>query len=408
MEHTPLRQAAEEVVDVLRQAGHVALFAGGCVRDMLMGRSPTDIDIATDAPPDRVVLLFRRTRQVGAKFGVVLVHWHGHEMEVATFRTESDYADHRRPGKVAFTTAQEDAKRRDFTINGMFYDPLADEVIDYVGGGDDLAARRVRAIGVPDERFSEDHLRMLRAVRFAARFGFELETATLDAIRRNASQIRTISSERVRMEIEQILLDPSRASGWGLLRRTGLSLHLVEGLHWTDVEADTAARRLTALPNTVTFPLAAAALLVSHGPRTARESCLRLRFSTAEMDAVVWLLTQLPRAAATETLDLADVRLLLADPRFSDLTALLLADLVSRDVSPAPHALLLDRAARVAPAQAAPPPLLTGDDLMAMKLPPGPRYGLILDQVYRAQLNEEIRDHEAALAMARQLWSDRE
>ncbi|UCG16886.1 MAG: CCA tRNA nucleotidyltransferase [Phycisphaerales bacterium] len=408
MQQTPQRRAAEQIASVLRKAGHVALFAGGCVRDMLMGRSPKDIDIATDAPPARVVRLFRRTRKVGAKFGVVMVRVADCELEVATFRTESDYADHRRPRKVVFSTAEADAQRRDFTINGMFYDPVADNVIDYVGGRADLDAGLIRAIGEADRRFDEDHLRMLRAVRFAARFEFKIEERTHEAIRRNAPGIRTISAERVRMEIEQILTDVNRRRGWELLRRAGLSAHLAEGLTWTDAQADAGARRLDALPETASFPLALAALLRAEAPPDARRVCTRLRCSSAHAAAVEWLLAQLPRVTASADLELADIKLLAADPRFADLTALLRADLDSQGLSPEPHAHLLDRARRIVPSQLSPPPLLTGEDLVALNVPAGPQYGKILAQVYRAQLNDRISDREAALAMARNLLEEKE
>jgi poly(A) polymerase len=251
-----LRQAAEKAVRVLRDGGHTALFAGGCVRDMLLGAEPKDIDIATDAPPERVMALFRRTRAVGAKFGVVMTRIGRHEFEIATFRTESDYADHRRPDAVTFSTADEDAKRRDFTINGMFYDPLGEEVIDYVGGRADVDARLVRAIGDPNERLEEDHLRMLRAVRFAARLGFAIEAETYAAVQRHADRIRTISAERVRQELEQILTHPTRQRGWELVHASGLSAHLVEGVTWSDIEAEAVASRLGALPDEAWFPTA--------------------------------------------------------------------------------------------------------------------------------------------------------
>lgn len=401
-----LRQAAEQAVGVLRQAGHVALFAGGCVRDMSMGITPKDIDIATDAPPEQVCRLFRRTKKVGAKFGVVLVRIATYEIEVATFRAEGEYTDHRRPDSVTFTNAREDAKRRDFTINGMFYDPIADEVIDYVGGRDDLAARCVRAIGDPARRIEEDHLRMLRAVRFAARLDFELERDTEQAIVDHAPLIRTISAERIRMELEQILTQPvpeRRRRGWELIHRTGLSAHLVSGTEWSDAEAAAVARRLAELPATISFSLALAAGLRHRSPKEAGADCRRLRCSGAETAAVGWLLTQLPRARRSPDLELADVKLLAADARYADLLALLRADLLADALPLAACDVLLRRASAVAPEEVAPAPLLTGDDLLAMDLPAGPRYGEILDAVYRAQLNEQIRDADAARELARTL-----
>ena len=176
------REDAARVVEELRAGGHVAYFAGGCVRDMLLGLEPKDFDVATDAPPERVRKLFRNSQAVGAAFGVILVRTGGSSVEVATFRSDGAYLDGRHPEHVRFTTAEEDARRRDFTINGLFFDPISGDVIDYVGGREDLAARWIRAIGEPGARFAEDHLRMLRAIRFAARFDFAIEANTAAAI----------------------------------------------------------------------------------------------------------------------------------------------------------------------------------------------------------------------------------
>src|SRR5688572_21466071 len=216
------RQDALAVVRRLRDAGHVAYFAGGCVRDQLLGLDPKDYDVATDAPPDRVRQLFSNTQAVGAAFGVILVRHRKSQIEVATFRTDGKYVDGRRPEGVVFTTAEEDAKRRDFTINGMFYDPVEERVIDYVGGQADLKHKLLRAIGNPDERFEEDHLRMLRAVRFAARFDLAVEPATGDAIKRHADHLPRISPERIAEELRWMLGDPSRRRAWPLLWELGL------------------------------------------------------------------------------------------------------------------------------------------------------------------------------------------
>ncbi len=398
-----LRRAAEKAVRVLRDAGHTALFAGGCVRDMLMNRPPTDIDVATDAPPDRVVGLFRRTKKVGAKFGVVMVRIDGVELEVATFRAEADYADHRHPDRITFTTAEEDARRRDFTINGMFYDPVNDEVIDYVGGQQDLAAKRLRAIGAAADRFEEDHLRMLRAIRFASRLGFEIEASTFDAIRRHAVGIATISAERICQELEKILTDRNRGRGWRLLNEAGLLPYLVAGDSWPDAEVDIAARRLDALPSDASFPLAMAALLATEPPAAIRRICTGLRCSVADTTAVTWLTEQLRTVRRPDTLELADIKLLMAHPQFDDLTNLLRADLAAAGESPAAHACLVRRASAIDPADVAPPPLVTGDDLLAMGVQPGPTFGQVLSTVYRAQLNETVANRAVALQMARTL-----
>src|SRR4051812_24847477 len=208
------RDDALAVVRRLREAGHVAYFAGGCVRDELLGLHPKDYDAATDAPPPRVRELFQNTQAVGAAFGVILVHHRRSVIEVATFRADLEYRDGRRPEGVRFTTAEEDARRRDFTINGLFLDPVEARVIDFVGGREDLKGRLLRAIGNPDDRFAEDHLRLLRAIRFAARFDLRVEHATDEAIARHAPHLVRISPERVADELRLMLTATTRARAW--------------------------------------------------------------------------------------------------------------------------------------------------------------------------------------------------
>jgi len=217
------REAATEIVRRLRREGFQAYLVGGCVRDLVMGREPKDYDIATDATPDQVVRLYPESVTVGAQFGVVIVPREAGNIEVATFRSDGRYADGRHPTVVRFAkTPQEDVRRRDFTINGLLFDPASDEVLDYVGGQADIRARRIRTIGDPIDRFSEDRLRMLRAVRFAARFGFALDAAGRDAILKLASQIHDVSHERVRDEIVKILAEGQARRGFELLDETGL------------------------------------------------------------------------------------------------------------------------------------------------------------------------------------------
>ena len=222
--HTePFKDAALEVATKLRDAGHQALYAGGCVRDRLMGRQAKDIDIATSALPDQVEALFPKTVAIGKAFGVIQVLHRGHPFEVATFRTDRDYTDGRRPDSIVFSTAEEDAKRRDFTVNGLFYDPFADRVIDYVGGVEDIRRRVIRAIGDPHARFAEDYLRMLRAVRFASVLEFAIDPETENAIRAHAPRITDIAAERVQQELTRLLTEAPRAgNGLRLLQRTGL------------------------------------------------------------------------------------------------------------------------------------------------------------------------------------------
>src|ERR1700690_1105897 len=192
---------AKKIVERLQHAGFAAFWVGGCVRDFLLGREPQDFDIATDAKPEQVEKLFRKTIPVGKKFGVMIVVEGGHQFQVATFRAEADYRDGRRPTKIAFASAEADASRRDFTVNGLFYDPISKKTHDWVGGEKDLCAKIIRTIGKPEERFGEDHLRLLRAVRFAAQLGFEIEPKTLAAVKKLAPKIKLISAERIRDEL---------------------------------------------------------------------------------------------------------------------------------------------------------------------------------------------------------------
>src|SRR5213595_1476179 len=222
MKILPMEKAAREVAARLRENGHIAYFAGGCVRDIVRGRIPKDFDIATDARPEVAQQLFSRTYAVGAHFGVILVVENRFQFEVATFRSDDVYIDGRHPSAVHFSSPEEDAQRRDFTINGMFYDPVADNVIDFVGGRADIDAKLVRAIGDPAQRFSEDRLRMLRAVRFATVLDYEIDTQTWDALVANASSINQISAERIREELVRIFLSSNRVRGWDLLDSSGL------------------------------------------------------------------------------------------------------------------------------------------------------------------------------------------
>jgi putative nucleotidyltransferase with HDIG domain len=214
---TAPRKIAGEIVARLQGAGFAAFWVGGCVRDFLLGREPGDFDIATDARPEQVEKLFRKTIPVGRKFGVVIVVEHGQQFQVATFRAEADYQDGRRPEKIEFASAEADALRRDFTVNGLFYDPLTQKIHDWVGGEKDLCAKIIRTIGAPEERFGEDHLRMLRAVRFAARLGFEIEARTFAAVQKLAPKIKLISAERVRDELIKLFAPPEPGRMNGLM-----------------------------------------------------------------------------------------------------------------------------------------------------------------------------------------------
>src|SRR6476661_2246928 len=225
-----MEETARAIATKLRQHGHTAYFAGGCVRDMVRGLPPKDIDIATDARPEQVQKIFARTYAVGAHFGVIVVLENGLQFEIATFRSDDVYLDGRRPSEVHFSSPKEDARRRDFTINGMFFDPAKNEVIDFVGGRDDLKAKLIRAIGDPAQRFAEDRLRMLRAIRFATVLEFQIESETWNALQQASASITEISAERIREELVRIFLSPQRLRGWDFLDTSGLMKEILPEL----------------------------------------------------------------------------------------------------------------------------------------------------------------------------------
>jgi len=398
------RRAANRIISILRQHGHQALLAGGCVRDLLLEREPADYDVATDAVPERVVELFRSTQRVGAKFGVVIVRMGGCETEVATFRSDGDYIDGRRPENVRYTTASEDARRRDFTINGMFFDPETETVIDYVGGRADLAAGIVRCIGDPERRFSEDHLRMLRAVRFAARFGFSIHHATFDAIRNQAAALSRISPERIRMELELILAHPSRADGWQRLVTTTLHHHITGGaVSWDTAQAQRTGRICAALPPDVPLPAAIAALFAHLSPARTNQVCRLLRFSNEMCDAVEQTLSWTVRLVTEWPTELADLKTLRASAQYTSIKALAGAMIDADGARRAPLDDVIRDAERIDDDRIAPPPLIRGDDLLSLGVAPGPTMGKILTCVYRAQLNEQVHDRSEAITLARSL-----
>ncbi|MCG8404616.1 MAG: CCA tRNA nucleotidyltransferase [Phycisphaerales bacterium] len=402
-----MRDAALTVVKNLQGSGHVALFAGGCVRDMLMGNDPHDYDIATSAKPDEVVQAFRRTQRVGAQFGVVLVRIGQHMIEVATFRTDLAYHDGRRPIGVEFSNPKEDACRRDFTINGIFFDPIADEVVDHVGGQKDLKARMIRAIGEPAKRFAEDHLRLLRAVRFAARFDFEIEPETWTAMCRYAEEIRRISPERIRIELEAILSNANRSMAVRHLHRMGILKHLWPGADVLSPQVEGIFDVLSALPETARFELSLAAMLLSLTSKQVVGVCDALRCSHATQGTVKWLVEKQDTLMTPSTVKLADLKRLMAHAAFDDLMSLFLAKLKTTSGDTGPFQEIEGRVQGILPDQVAPPPLLTGNDLKALGVVPGPDYKAILDRVYDAQLNDEIRQREEAVALAQDLLKER-
>lgn len=398
-----IEQAALAVVQRLRQFGHEAYYAGGSVRDMLIGQPPTDMDVATDAPPERIIELFRQTRKVGAKFGVVMVRQNIHWIETATFRTDLSYQDGRRPDEVVFTDAREDAQRRDFTINGLFYDPVEEKVIDYVGGQEDIEAGIVRAIGEPQRRFEEDHLRMLRAVRFATRLNFHLDEETAAAIQDHAAQIERISPERIREELEKMFCHPGRAKALRLIGQLELLPHLWSGSHWPADRLERAVTVLSELPERSDFEPALAALLHECDRAEARRVCQELRCSNKTIDDVGWLVEHQRLLEAAETMELAAFKKLLAHPRYEDLAALYKAYCRAYGLPLDAHEAAARRRDSIPCHEIAPPPLVTGEDLIALGLQPGPQFSRILDRLYDEQLNQQITDREKAMTRLKQI-----
>ncbi len=393
------RQAAIRIVRRLRKAGYQALLAGGCVRDRLLGRRPNDYDVVTDAPPDAVIRLFRRTLKVGAQFGVVIVLQGSQQVEVATFRSEAEYTDGRRPDHVTFCDARHDALRRDFTVNGMFYDPIERRVIDYVGGRDDLQRGILRTIGPPDERFGEDYLRMLRAVRFAVQLGFEIEPATWQGIRRHAERITRVSGERIAVELEAVLTHPDRARGVRLLVESHLARHIFRDFDGRLARA--ACGLYEHLPRSVDFALALAALFADVPTEWALERCAVLKPSRRLLQHVQFLLDHRECLLDAE-MSLARLKMFVASPYYHDLFVLHKAMREAEARSLAPLRKIRRRAAQLAGKDITPRPLLNGHELQALGVQPGPQVGQVAQEMYVAQLDEKIHTPDEARQWVRQ------
>lgn len=395
----PQAAPAIQIIQTLRAAGFQSLLAGGCVRDLLLGASPMDYDVATNATPQQVAKLFPYTRHVGAAFGVMLVRQGRKWFEVATFRDDGPYLDGRRPSQVHFTDARQDALRRDFTINGMFLDPLAATVIDYVGGRDDLARRTIRAIGVAGDRFAEDYLRVLRAVRFAARLNFAIDPETEQAVSGFAPRIASVAAERIREELEKMLSHSGRVRAVELLRRYGLHSYLWVGATWNPAALDQALALLRRLPPLAGFPTALAILFHDRNRAELGKIARRLTLSNDEREAVVWLVEKQAALDEPETIRLADLKRLMVHRCFSHLKDIVTARHAEREDGETRLAALERRLASIDPVQIAPQPWVTGDDLLARGLAPGPVYREILEEAYTRQLDERLHSREEALQL---------
>jgi poly(A) polymerase len=393
----PTRAAATKVVRTLREHGFQALFAGGCVRDMLLGRPAKDHDVATSAHPEEVMKLFRRTLKVGAKFGVVIVLTDGQQVEVATFRTESGYVDGRHPSHVEFAGAKEDAKRRDFTINGMFFDPIDGKVIDFVGGQKDLTARLLRTIGSASDRFSEDYLRMLRAVRIATQLGFAIETKTWAAVISHAASIAKISAERITIELETAITDPNRARGAALLVESGLARSIFDGFDGNQAMAG--AERLGLLRQEVSFALALAVLLSECRTEDAMRHCERLRLSNDQAKHVRWLLDRRGRLLESD-MSIAHLKMLAASPYFGDMVELQRAVQVYHGLPITAINKAKRRLRELKGLDLQPAPLIDGHELVRLGAVRGPQVGHLAREMYFAQLEGQFEDAGGARAWA--------
>lgn len=433
-ESNPCVKTARTLSRVIRDAGHIAYWVGGCVRDTLLGIDPQDIDIASDAPPEKIQSLFPRTVAMGARFGVVLVMDGDVETEVATFRRDGAYEDGRHPSSVSFGSAEEDAWRRDFTINALFYDPFEDSILDFVGGSDDLGAGILRAIGDANQRFEEDALRLLRAVRFVLRFGLVVDPQTLAAIQANSGKIKRVSPERIREEMSRILTGPNRMKVLPLLDLMGLlepilpevaAMKGVEQPQAFHPEGDVFEHTslvLSHLPQDASACLAWGALLHdvgkpvtfehsdrirfnlhhSVGAEMADRICRRFHFSNLERRAIADLVGQHMQFMHVREMRPARLRRMLGAESFADHLALHRADCLAshgdlRNVEFCEGKIREYGSESAGPIL--PSPLLNGHDLIAMGYKPGPAMGQMLRAIREAQLNGEIQTSEDALVL---------
>lgn len=409
-----VREFAISVVKKLRDAGYQALWAGGCVRDQLLGLEPKDYDVATDARPEQIREVFgrRRTRAIGAAFGVITVLGgkQAGQVEIATFRRDAEYTDGRHPDHVTFSSAEEDARRRDFTINGLFHDPLTGQILDFVNGGDDLRGKLIRAIGNPHERVAEDKLRLLRAVRFAATFDFAIEAETLAAVHQHAAELTIVSAERIAEELRRMLVHPSRRTALELLRTTGLLPVILPevGLsdQWRGAAWETRLRILDALKRpscAVAFAVLLRALDGQlGGDGMVSNVCRRWRLSNAETEGIQLCLSHETLLRSAHHSDWPRVQRILTSGRIDEMLAYVAAVSSVLDEEAAGLAFCRDKLA-LPSEQWNPAPLVTGDDLKAAGLRPGPDFRRILDHLRDAQLVGELSDKPQALAAAKRL-----
>ncbi len=400
------RQCALDIMRRLQSEGFEAYWAGGCVRDQLLGVDPKDYDVATNARPLDIRALFPHSQTVGAAFGVVIVHYQGHTTEVATFRTDGAYRDGRRPESVQFATACDDAQRRDFTINGMFFDPIHSTLVDYVGGQRDAANKLIRAIGDPHARFAEDHLRMMRAIRFAARFNFDIEPATFAAIQHLHEKIKLISRERIGLELKGILAAAHRVRGIALLAQTGLlsdiwpvsiELHRRDGS--PDISDMLKAGWLAKLPPTSAFEISLTALVHDLSENKAADPQFwpklqsQLMLSNDEISSAAWISRHLHDLRQWHSLARSELKRLMSHPKFPLLDKLYFC--IHEDTE------LQKFLSELSAEGVKPEPFITGADLILMGARPGPDFKQWLNTLYDMQLANAFADKQEAMVRAR-------
>ena len=428
---------AEQIVQKLAQAGHVAVYAGGCVRDALLHRTYPDVDIATSATPDEVQSLFPKASDPqGKAFGVIRLRLDDHVFEIATFRVDGPYLDGRRPSSITFTTAKEDAQRRDFTINGMFFDPLKNELLDYVQGQADLATQQIRSIGDPLARFTEDRLRLFRAIRFAVQLGFSIEPNTWKALCTLAPDSKVISPERIRDELVKILTSPDPARGFDLLHQSGLLAvwipellpmrdcaqspeHHPEGDVWvhtrlllTHLKNPSPVLALSALlhdigkpPTSKTDPDGRIRFFGHEGvgARMAEEILRRLRFPNDEINAITACIANHMAFKDAPNMRVSTLKRFLARPTFLEELELHRIDCSSCHGQLDIYNFLTAKLSEFSKEEIKPKPLLTGHDLQQLGATPGPQMGKILHQLMDEQLEGKFTDRTTALARAQEL-----
>jgi len=424
--------AARTIVEQLRSRGFEALYAGGCVRDRILGIVPHDYDIATSARPEQVESLFPRTIPVGAQFGVILVIEQGSEIQVATFRGDGAYRDGRHPESISFTDAEGDARRRDFTINGLFYDPLKNEILDYVGGREDLRRSLVRAIGDPQERFSEDKLRIMRALRFATTLAFQIDGETWSAVCKHTPEIHAVSAERIREELVKILISPARVRGFDLLDESGLLREILpemEALKGCEQppefhpEGDVFVHTrlmLTMLAPDAPLGLILAVLFHDLGKpatRTVDETgrirfnghegvsesmslkiLQRLRFPNEVIEAVLPAVRLHMSFKDVPKMRVSTLKRMMARPTFEEELELHRVDCLASHGMLDNHATLVAKRVEFAGAPLIPSPFISGHDLIAKGWKPGPRFAETLRAIQTRQLEGTLTSREEALA----------